>query len=62
MEPGQPFFYTQSTIKVQIPASTVVKVVVVGTVAAYFARSLVRGIDQALDKADKKNWEQATAK
>lgn len=36
-------------IRHSIKASTVVKVVVVGTVAAYFARNLVRVIDETID-------------
>lgn len=32
-----------------IKASTVVKVVIVGTVTAYFARSLVKVIDETID-------------
>lgn len=50
----QQYLYTRSVIKIQIPARTVVKVVVVGTIAAYFARSLVQVIDLNLSHVNEK--------
>jgi hypothetical protein len=57
MEPTQ-YLYTRSTIQIQVPARTVVKVVIVGTIAAYFARSVVRVIDDAIGQANVKLKEQ----
>lgn len=44
-----PYVYTRSVVRHQIPASTVVKVVLVATVTAYFARNLVKVVDQTFD-------------
>lgn len=46
------YLYTRSAVKIQIPAATVVKVVVVATIAAYFGRTVVRIIDQTAARLD----------
>jgi hypothetical protein len=55
------YLYTQSNIKVRIPASTVVKVVVVGTIATYFAKNIVKVIDEGIDHAVK-NYRESQGK
>jgi hypothetical protein len=42
------YLYTRSYVRHTVSAKTVVKVVIVGTVAAYFARNIVRVIDETV--------------
>lgn len=48
MDPNAQYLYTSSNVKIIIPARTIVKVVFVGTVTAWLAKSLVSAVDKAI--------------